>query len=135
MHKNSKMKAAKRSDSAIATILIRLVVVFLINVVSVSALCVYFYLADKNIYEEYILILIALSAADFAASYYIGKKIRKNGMICGVIYNLPFILLFIIASLILNGFSFDIRLLYFTVTGILLSAIGGITAVNSKSKR
>lgn len=135
MHKNSKSKRAKQSDSAVVTILLRFTVVALINLVSVLALCLYFYLADKNVYEEYIVILIGLSAADFASSYFIGKKIRKNGMLYGVLYNLPFIVLFIVISLLLNGFSFDSRLLYFTVSRIILSAIGGITAVNSKSKR
>ena len=135
MHKNSKSKRTKQSDSAVVTILLRFTVVALINLVSVVALCLYFYLADKNVYEEYIVILIGLSAADFVSSYFIGKKIRKNGMLYGVLYNLPFIVLFIVISLLLNGFSFDSRLLYFTVSRIILSAIGGITAVNSKSKR
>ena len=135
MHKNSKSKRTKQSDSTVVTILLRFTVIALINLASVLALCLYFYLADKNVYEEYIVILIGLSAADFVSSYFIGKKIRKNGMLYGVLYNLPFIVLFIIISLLLNGFSFDSRLLYFTVSRIILSAIGGITAVNSKSKR
>lgn len=135
MHKNSKSKRTKQSDSAVITILLRFAVVALINLVSVLVLCLYFYLADKNVYEEYIVILIGLSAADFVSSYFIGKKIRKNGMLYGVLYNLPFIVLFIVISLLLNGFSFDSRLLYFIVSKIILSAIGGITAVNSKSKR
>ena len=135
MHKNSKSKRTKQSDSTVVTILLRFTVIALINLASVLALCLYFYLADKNVYEEYIVILIGLSAADFVSSYFIGKKIRKNGMLYGVLYNLPFIVLFIVISLLLNGFSFDSRLLYFTVSRIILSAIGGITAVNSKSKR
>lgn len=135
MRKFSKTKRIKQPDSTVITILLRFAVVALINLLSVLILCLYFYLADRNVYEEYFVILIALSAADFVSSYFIGKKIRKNGLLCGVLYNSPFIVLFIVISLLLNGFSFDSRLLYFITSRIILSAIGGITAVNSKSKR
>ena len=135
MRKFSKTKSTKQPDSTVITILLRFAVVALIDLLSVLILCLYFYLADRNVYEEYIVILIALSAADFVSSYFIGKKIRKNGLLCGVLYNSPFIVLFIVISLFLNGFSFDSRLLYFITSRIILSAIGGITAVNSKSKR
>ena len=130
-----KNKSTKRSEVPIIKILSRLTVVLLINILTISLLCMYFYFRDTNVFREFIVILTAFSVADFISSYYIGKKTRKNGMIYGIVYNLPVIVLIILISLILNSFTFDVRLLFFAVIRIILSAAGGITAVNTKSKR
>ena len=131
----TKNKSTKRSDIPLFNIFSRLTVVLLINILTISLLCMYFYFRSTNVFREFIVILIAFSVADFISSYYIGKKTRKNGMIYGIVYNLPVIVLIIFISLILNSFTFDMRLLFFAVIRIILSAAGGITAVNTKSKR
>lgn len=130
-----KNKSTKRSEVPIIKILSRLTVILLINILTILLLCMYFYFRDTNVFREFIVILIAFSVADFISSYYIGKKTRKKGMIYGVVYNLPVIVLIIFISLILNSFTFDMRLMFFAVIRIILSAAGGITAVNIKSKR
>lgn len=127
--KNTKLK-----DSLINTVMLRLAVISAINISMVSALCTFFYIADRNVYEEYTLILIAFFAADFLSAYYIGKKIKEKGMLYGILYNIPLIVLFTAISLAFNNLTFDSRLFILPVIRIIASAIGGITAVNSKSR-
>ena len=130
-----KNRILRKSDNVvIKNIAIRFLVICLINLIAVVLLCSFFYFTDRNVYDEYVLIVLMFVVTDFMASYYVGRRIRKNGMICGVIYNLPLIMLFETVSLILNNFSFDSRAFILPVLRILISAIGGITAVNAKGK-
>ena len=125
----------KNDNAVIKSIVLRFSVIFSINLLTVILLCLFFYITDRNVYEGYGLIVIMLISADFLTSYYVGRCIRKNGMICGVIYNLPTILLFETISLIMNDFSFDTRAFILPALRVFISAIGGITSVNAKSKR
>lgn len=128
-------KSIKAKKSTGKAVFLNFAVIVLINVITVFALCIFFYLTDRDIYKDFGLIIIFLSAADFLSAYYIGKKVKANGMLFGILYNLPLSVFLLLISLILNSFTFDIRIFIFTSARIILSAVGGITAVNTKSKR
>jgi len=115
-------------------IILRLSVVLFIHILTVLLTCTFFYATDKDVYDGYPITMIALTVAGFISAYFIGKKIRKNGMVLGIAYNLPITAVYIIISLIASKFQFDSRIFLLPVIQIIISAIGGITAVNSKSK-
>lgn len=106
----------------------------IIHFLSVVILCLIMFLSDMNVESNYFLVLVSLSAAYFLSAYFVGRHIRKNGIVIGIVYNILPTLIYIFTSLSLNSFSFDYRL--FIIFGIYaaLSSIGGIIAVNSRVK-
>lgn len=131
----SKRRNSKQNNTRTKIILFRLLVVVSANILSVIVLCAFFYITDRNPSEGFGITLILLSVTDFITSYYIGRKIRKKGMLYGIAYNLPIIILFLVISLVLNEFFFDSRAIVMTVLRTTVSGVGGIAAVNSKCKR
>ena len=99
--------------------------------VAISLLCVS---ADLRIENALISSLAFIGVCSFISGFIAGIRQRKNGMITGVINALPFNCLIIIISLVLNGFKADLNLLFTLLTGVLLSAIGGIISVNLRLK-
>lgn len=127
-------KNNRQQSSETKNIILRLTVILAINITTISGLCTYFYLSDKDVYKNFFLILIVLSAADFISAYYIGRKIKTKGMICGIVYNLPTIFICTLISLILNNFIFGSGIFILPAVRITSAAVGGIVAVNSKVK-
>ena len=84
---------------------------------------------------DYIVSLIIFAVASFLTGYFAGIKLRKNGLLFGVIYALPMNIVIIIISLILGGFTFGINLIITAIVLIAVSGIGGILAVNKRIRR
>lgn len=104
------------------------------NIIFSLLICGIFYLTDADIYSNFPLIQIGLAFSCFITAYFVGFKIRKNGMITGVIYNLPFLLILIISALSVNAFKFDFYMFVTIAVIVFASAIGGIISVNTKRK-
>lgn len=97
-------------------------------------ICAVFFLCDIPAESVYYIILAVLGFSAFASGYIIGKKEKKNGLAVGVMYNLVPIVIVMISSLVLNSFTFDYRLVVTLAVLVIFSAVGGITAVNSRRK-
>lgn len=79
-------------------------------------------------------ITVIFSLCTFLSAFLTANKKRENGLATGIIYNLPSILIILLISLILNGFSADLNLLLSFVTMLISSALGGVLGVNRKQK-
>lgn len=84
-------------------------------------------------YMFYVTVL-SFSADSFACAAFAGNKLHKNGMITGLLFCLPFNTLVIFISAIVNSFKVDLTaaVAYFIL--IVISMLGGIISVNSRSK-
>lgn len=127
-------KNKNQNNSAFKNIMSHFFIAVAINIIAILIICLFFYITDRDIYDDFMLITTVISASYFLSSYIIGKRLKSKGMIYGLCYNLPTIMLILIISLCLNSFSFDERIFILSGLCILTSALGGITAVNSKSK-
>ena len=79
-------------------------------------------------------ITVIFSLCTFLSAFLIASKKREKGLVTGVIYNSPSIIIILLLSLILNGFSADLNILLSFVTMLISSALGGIIGVNRKQK-
>lgn len=97
----------------------------------VCAVCV-----GADLKQEYVFFaaLLLIGICSFLSGFTAGIKERRNGMIKGVISGLPFNLIIMLVSLIMNGFSADLNALFTFLGGLLFSAIGGIVSVNIRIK-
>ena len=96
--------------------------------------CFIIFTADMNIQDNYFFIALSLAVSYFLSAYFIGKRLRKNGIAIGNIYNILPTLIYVFTSLSLNGFSFNYRLYVVLALHLAASSIGGIIAVNSRTK-
>lgn len=131
---NSKRK--NKSSNAELSRFLKIQIYALIIYVSLflifSLICVAADLSKDNVYYAS-LALFALSS--FFVGFFSGVKIRKNGLISGVLHSLPMNLVFIFASLILNEFKADLRTLITFALMLAFSGIGGIVSVNIKVRK
>ncbi len=114
---------------------LRLQIINLIIYVTVFAVVCCISLA-ADLQKDYMLYasLVFIGASSFISGFTAGIKERKNGLLCGVLSSLPLNVSVIIIALICNKLSADINLLLNAVTGLLLSAAGGIVSVNIRLK-
>ncbi len=124
----------KQSDSLIKGIILHETIIVFIHLIAVMAVCVIFYAADIDVYTNFAIIAVLLAAANFVSAYFTGLRFRKKGMLLGLLYNSPICIIFILTSLILNSFAFDYRLFVLLAVFLVMSALGGITAVNTRIK-
>ena len=113
------------------TILLFIFPIFLIStlLIILSVISVY---SDLQKPSNYTVLLATIAFGSFVSGFLLGKIKRQQGIITGIIYILPTILIYAIISLILNSFSFDINLLVSMVVSIIAAAVGGIVGVNMK---
>ncbi|MBR6567374.1 MAG: TIGR04086 family membrane protein [Clostridia bacterium] len=78
--------------------------------------------------------LVFIGIVSFVCGALAGIKERKKGIICGIISALPLNAAFIIVSLIMNSFKPDLCIIITFLTATILSAVGGIVAVNIRLK-
>lgn len=78
--------------------------------------------------------ILSFAAGSFVCAFFAAGKLHKNGMVTGLLFCLPFNTLVIIISLIVNSFKIDLTaaVAYFIL--VVTSMLGGIVAVNRKSK-
>lgn len=127
-------RSDKKSNSKLKKILLLEFAILIIYYIISLIVCTLLFTVDIPIGAVYYIILISLALSAFLSGYITGVKMKKNGLISGVIYNLFMVVLTLLISLLLNGFSFDYRMFVTLVVMLAMSAAGGITAVNSKRK-
>lgn len=112
-----------------------------------QALCLLIYLSlfliasiaclifDLDYKFDFYLSLFAFALSSFFAGFLGGIKQREKGIVSGIIYALPGNIIFILLSVVLNGFSADYSLAISLLALVLLSAAGGVVAVNKRRRR
>lgn len=93
-------------------------------------------LVKTNFREEYIdtVIIIISSISILIGTSIATIKLKKNGIINGIIISITYMLTLYIFSSILNGnFSVGTETIYMLILGIVLGILGGIIGVNIKS--
>lgn len=86
--------------------------------------------------ESFFYIVVSLLAlSSFAAAYYSGKKVGKNGLVIGLLFCLPLNLAFCLISLVLNSFKADATVAISIFIMVVASMLGGILSVNSAPKK
>ncbi len=128
--KNSRIKY----DNTIKSKLVILALNTVINISVAFMICLILFIADADVDANYPLITAALCFSEFVTAYISGRKLRKNGIIVGVLFNIPFVLSEIVIALALSSFEFDYRLFLSLFTQITISAIGGIVSVNTRKR-
>ncbi len=129
MRKNSE----KKNNNVIKSI--RLVLYCLtIQVCILSALCIFYLIADINTVLVYPFTVIGLCAGNMLSGYISGRVIRQNGLINGVIYTLPSTIVILFLSLYLNDFSIGFKMPLSAVLLCVFAASGGILSVNIKKR-
>lgn len=101
---------------------------------AVALMCTALFLCEIPAESTYYIMLAVVAAAAFVSGYLIAKKEKKNGLAVGLIYNLLPCVIMLGVSLILNNFTFDYRLPVTLAVILVMSAAGGIAAVNSRRK-
>ena len=79
-------------------------------------------------------ITVIFSLCTFLSAFLVAGKKREKGLVAGIIYNLPSVIIILLLSLIANGFSADLNILLSFVTMLISSALGGVIGVNRKQK-
>ena len=90
---------------------------------------------DLSSEYDYIFSIVTFAVSSFAVGFFAGIKIRKNGLVIGILYALPMNVIIALISLILNNFSLGINMIITLIILSIAAGIGGILAVNKRLKR
>lgn len=131
MKKNERIRKKSKSNNENLMYFLSPLLLFVICFFAVSLISMIFDL-QKSL--NFPVITVILSLCTFLSAFLTAKKKRENGLVTGIIYNLPAILLLELISLILNSFLLDLNLLLSLGTMLIASALGGVVGVNSKQK-
>lgn len=136
MRKTSSKKRAKskKLNPALKKKLIFEALILLIYAIMIAAICIVLFIFDLPQKSVYYIILTVLGISSLCGGYIIGKKEKKNGLVVGVVYNILPCVIILLVSLLLNSFAFNYRLLVTALIMLIFSAVGGITAVNTRNK-
>ena len=77
-----------------------------------------------------IAIYICLFLACMFSSFILGKREKRKGFICGIIFGMIFYGLVFIISSIISGFSFSLSILIYFGISVLASILGASIGVN-----
>ena len=129
--KNIKAKKQKNSDNKnlimfLLPLIVLLSALFITSVVSS--------LSDIGKHLNFPVITVIFSFCTFFTAFLIANIKREKGLVTGVIYNLPTIIIILLVSLILNRFSADLNLLLSFITMLISSSLGGVIGVNRRQK-
>ena len=91
--------------------------------------------ADVSGKYDYIISLVLFAISSFLVGFFIGIKLRQNGLLMGIVYSLPINILVLIVSLILNDFIFSFNILIALAVLIAFAGVGGVLAVNKRLRR
>ena len=134
MSKSVKRKNGRKKQKGKREDIILFILPFIISLVFILILSIVGIIIDLQKALNFSVITAIFSASMFLTSFVSASKKREKGLVTGIIYNLPSILVLEFISLTLNGFSVDFNFLLSFVTMIISSALGGITGVNKKQK-
>ena len=130
----NKMKSF--SDNATIDIFIKTqIFAMIIYFVSFLLFSVIGLMADLSVKYDLLYSLLSFGLASFAVGFFIGRKLRQNGMLAGVIYSLPLNTLVVLLSLIFSDFTVDLNIAITAIVLLVTAGVGGIVAVNSRLKR
>ena len=73
---------------------------------------------------------ICLFLACMVSSFILGKREKRKGFICGIIFGMIFYGLVFIISSIISGFSFSLSILIYFGISVLASILGASIGVN-----
>lgn len=127
IRKNKEQKSKK--ESLFLFIFPVLFMLFLLCIISLISV-----LVDLQKGSVFKILLVIIASCSFISAFLSGKTKRQHGLITGIIYNLPFIVVLTTISLVLNQFSFNINLLISLVVSVLASSIGGVIGVNIRQR-
>lgn len=126
--KSQKQIAAERTNF----LMFLLPLILLLSVLLIASLVSVAFDIGKRL--NFPIITAIFSLCTFLTAFVSSNKKRKNGLITGIIYNLPSILIVLVTSVILNSFKVDLNLLLSFCTMQISSALGGVLGVNHKQK-
>ncbi len=134
--KTDKNKRAARQGISHKDVFIKSMIFSLIIYSTVYIISCFFALAFdiQDSYDFYIG-LISFAFASFLSGFYSGNKLRKSGLVTGMLFTLPANVIIILISVVLADFKPDITLLITSLVLLLSSAAGGVFAVNKKHRR
>lgn len=133
--KHKKSITKNTAESNIKTYISLVLFSFLIYISFWIIACLIGLLADVSKTFDYYVSLASITLASFASGFLSGLKLRKNGLLCGLILSLPANLTICLISLVINGFSADSNIIITLILLIVASACGGILAVNKRHRR
>ena len=124
--KNKARKQKVRQNENLLMFLLPFVLLF--SALLLASLVSVFIDLEKKL--NFPVITVIFSFCTFLSAF----KKREKGLVAGIIYNLPSVIIILLLSLILNGFSVDLNILLSFVTMLISSALGGVIGVNRKQK-
>ena len=108
------------------------VIIYLVTFIAFSVIGL---MADLSMKYDLICALLSFGLSSFAVGFFIGRKLRQNGLIAGIIYSLPVNTLVVLISLIFSDFTVDFNIVITVIVLLVTAGVGGIVAVNSRLKR
>ena len=79
--------------------------------------------------------VVSLSTGALLGSYYVGTKIKKGGLLLGIINGFIIVILNFVLGIILKGLDFTPMFFVKILSVIISSLVGGVYAVNKVAKR
>lgn len=128
--KNKARKQKVRQNENLLMFLLPFVLLF--SALLLASLVSVFIDLEKKL--NFPVITVIFSFCTFLSAFLVAGKKREKGLVAGIIYNLPSVIIILLLSLILNGFSVDLNILLSFVTMLISSALGGVIGVNRKQK-
>ncbi len=127
--------SVKQKSQSIKKIILTLISLFTVYLITSLAFSVLIFTVELPQNSLYYIVIIGMILSFFSGGFISGKIHKKNGLINGILFNLPFMLLFVIISLTLNSLEFDYKAVITVLSVLLSSAVGGIFSVNSQKKK
>ena len=110
---------------------IMLLTLYVLSVLIMSVL-IYNMKKEPDMYFYYMIVPYALS--NMATAFYSGYKMRKNGLITGLLCCLPINIIITLISLFTNGFNVDFTAVISVFILLICAMLGGVLSVNTKTK-
>lgn len=118
------------SEAFVKTQILCLILYLLLFLIA-SAICL---TADFSCRGAYYAAILSFSLASFLCGGYAGYKIRKNGILIGLLFCLPANLIVSVLSAVTNNFSVDLTIVISFFILAVSSMLGGIVSVNTEKK-
>ena len=84
---------------------------------------------------DFIFSLAIFSVGSLSTGFFVGLKLRHNGLLTGILFSLPMNIITMLISFISSDFSFGYNMALTAVVLLVSAGIGGILAVNKRVRR
>lgn len=125
----------KQPNKNIKKVIFSFVFILLIYLIISLLICAFMFVVELPHTSFYFIAMISIALSSFFSGVTVGKIYKINGLINGILFNLPFILIILVVSLSLNNFQFDYKAAITLLVMLLSSAGGGVFAVNPSRKK